>query len=79
MVTEVSPAPAAMPQLQSFQKAMALPTVGAAVGQFGALYTRVKGEFFCNNENIFFIKWSLICDVNIHIEHTYYPQLVNLL
>lgn len=42
MVTEVSPAPT-MPSLQCVQKAMALPTVGAAVGQVGALYTRVKG------------------------------------
>lgn len=32
-----------MPQLQSVQKAMALPTVGAAVGQVGAFYTKVKG------------------------------------
>ncbi|KAI8421186.1 hypothetical protein MSG28_008257 [Choristoneura fumiferana] len=42
MATEVSAAPMALPQLQSVQKAMAIPTVGAAVGQFGALYTRVK-------------------------------------
>ncbi|XP_021195576.3 lipid storage droplets surface-binding protein 2 isoform X1 [Helicoverpa armigera] len=41
MATEVS-APS-MPQLQSVQKAMALPTVGAAVGQVGAFYTKVKG------------------------------------
>ncbi|CAH0673839.1 unnamed protein product [Spodoptera exigua] len=41
MATEVS-APS-MPQLQSVQKAMALPTVEAAVGQVGAFYTRVKG------------------------------------
>lgn len=32
-----------MPQLQSVQKAMALPTVGAAVGQVGAFYSKVKG------------------------------------
>lgn len=44
MATEVSVAPMALPQLQSVQKAMAIPTVGAAVGQFGALYTRVKGK-----------------------------------
>ncbi|XP_013192910.1 lipid storage droplets surface-binding protein 2 [Amyelois transitella] len=43
MATEVSSSPSAMPQLQSVQKAMALPTVGAAVGQFGAIYTKVKG------------------------------------
>lgn len=43
MATEVSSAPS-MPQLQSVQKAMAIPTVGAAVGQVGALYTKVKGE-----------------------------------
>lgn len=43
MATEVS-APS-MPQLQSVQKAMAIPTVGAAVGQVGALYTKVKGKF----------------------------------
>lgn len=42
MALEVSAAPA-MHQLQSVQKAMALPTVEAAVGQVGALYTRVKG------------------------------------
>lgn len=42
MATEVS-APS-MPQLQSVQKAMALPTVGAAVGQVGAFYTKVKGK-----------------------------------
>ncbi|KOB77889.1 Uncharacterized protein OBRU01_03312 [Operophtera brumata] len=42
MATEVSAAPST-PQLQSVQKAMAIPTVGAAVGQVGALYTRVKG------------------------------------
>lgn len=41
MATEVS-APM-MPPLQSVQKAMALPTVGAAVEQVGAFYTRVKG------------------------------------
>lgn len=43
MATEISSAPS-MPQLQSVQKAMAIPTVGAAVGQVGALYTRVKGK-----------------------------------
>lgn len=42
MATEVSSAPT-MPQLQSVQKAMAIPTVGAAVGQVGAFYTKVKG------------------------------------
>ncbi|KAJ8724602.1 hypothetical protein PYW08_016076 [Mythimna loreyi] len=42
MATGVS-APPTMPQLQSVQKAMALPTVGAAVGQVGAFYTKVKG------------------------------------
>ncbi|XP_046967496.1 lipid storage droplets surface-binding protein 2 isoform X2 [Vanessa cardui] len=42
MATEVGSAPG-MSQLQSVQKAMALPTVEAAVGQVGALYTRVKG------------------------------------
>ncbi|KAJ2947285.1 hypothetical protein O0L34_g17000 [Tuta absoluta] len=42
MATEVS-APPALPQLQSVQRAMELPTVSAAVGQFGALYTKVKG------------------------------------
>ncbi|XP_026330206.1 lipid storage droplets surface-binding protein 2 isoform X2 [Hyposmocoma kahamanoa] len=41
MATEVS-APM-MPQFQSVQKAMALPTVGAAVEQVGAFYNRVKG------------------------------------
>ncbi|XP_026727209.1 lipid storage droplets surface-binding protein 2 isoform X2 [Trichoplusia ni] len=41
MATDVSSSP--MPQLQSVQKAMALPTVGAAVGQVGAFYTKVKG------------------------------------
>lgn len=41
MATEVS-APM-MPQLQSVQKAMALPTVGAAVEHVGAFYTKVKG------------------------------------
>lgn len=45
MATEVSAPPSAMPQLQSVQKAMALPTVEATVGQFGALYTKVKGKF----------------------------------
>ncbi|XP_059054521.1 lipid storage droplets surface-binding protein 2 [Achroia grisella] len=44
MATEVNSNPAAaMPQLQSLQKAMALPTIGAAVDQFGVLYTKVKG------------------------------------
>ncbi|KAJ0177631.1 hypothetical protein K1T71_006504 [Dendrolimus kikuchii] len=44
MATEVSAAPApAMPQLQSVQRAMAIPTVEAAVGQVGAFYTKVKG------------------------------------
>lgn len=43
MATEVSAAPS-MPQLQSVQKAMAIPTVGAAVEQFGAIYTKVKGK-----------------------------------
>lgn len=43
MATEVS-APPSMPQLQSIQKAMALPSVGAAVGQVGAFYTKVKGK-----------------------------------
>ncbi|XP_026759700.2 lipid storage droplets surface-binding protein 2 [Galleria mellonella] len=44
MATEVNAPPAAtMPQLQCFQKAMTLPTVEAAVGQFGAMYTKVKG------------------------------------
>ncbi|XP_047531476.1 lipid storage droplets surface-binding protein 2 isoform X1 [Vanessa atalanta] len=42
MATEVGSAPG-MSQLQSVQKAMALPTVEAAVGQVGALYTKVKG------------------------------------
>ncbi|XP_039750327.1 lipid storage droplets surface-binding protein 2 isoform X2 [Pararge aegeria] len=42
MATEVGSAPG-MPQLQSVQKAMSLPAVGAAVGQVGAFYTRVKG------------------------------------
>ncbi|XP_075976382.1 lipid storage droplet-2 isoform X2 [Anticarsia gemmatalis] len=41
MATEVSSP--TIPQLQSVQKAMALPTVGAAVGQVGAFYTKVKG------------------------------------
>ncbi|CAH0582891.1 unnamed protein product [Chrysodeixis includens] len=41
MATEVSSSP--IPQLQSVQKAMALPSVGAAVGQVGAFYTKVKG------------------------------------
>ncbi|XP_050677772.1 lipid storage droplets surface-binding protein 2 isoform X2 [Leptidea sinapis] len=41
MATEVSSAP--LPQLQSVQKAMSIPSVEAAVGQVGALYTRVKG------------------------------------
>lgn len=44
MAAEVGAAPA-MAQLQSVQKAMALPTVGAAVGQVSAFYTRVKGIF----------------------------------
>ncbi|KAM3966898.1 LOW QUALITY PROTEIN: lipid storage droplet-2 [Aphomia sociella] len=46
MATEVSAAPlpnTGMTQLQSVQKAMALPIVEAAVGQFGAVYTKVKG------------------------------------
>ncbi|XP_072929369.1 lipid storage droplets surface-binding protein 2 [Epargyreus clarus] len=43
MATEISASPTAMPQLQSVQKVMALPTVGAAVGQVGAFYSRVKG------------------------------------
>lgn len=43
MATEVS-VPPSMPQLQSVQKAMALPTVGAAVGQVGAFYHKVKGK-----------------------------------
>lgn len=43
MATEVS-APS-ISQLQSVQKAMALPTVGAAVGQVGAFYTKVKGRY----------------------------------
>ncbi|XP_041968805.1 lipid storage droplets surface-binding protein 2 [Aricia agestis] len=42
MATEVQSANT-MPQLQSIQKVMAFPTVGAAVEQVGALYTRVKG------------------------------------
>ncbi|XP_069357270.1 lipid storage droplets surface-binding protein 2 isoform X2 [Maniola hyperantus] len=42
MAAEVGSAPS-MPQLQSVQKAMSLPAVGAAVGQVGAFYTRVKG------------------------------------
>ncbi|XP_023948300.1 lipid storage droplets surface-binding protein 2 [Bicyclus anynana] len=42
MATEVGSAPG-MPQLQSVQKAMSLPAVGAAVGQVGAFYTKVKG------------------------------------
>ncbi|OWR53601.1 lipid storage droplet 2 like protein, partial [Danaus plexippus plexippus] len=42
MATEVSSAPG-IASLQSVQKVMALPTVEAAVGQVGALYTRVKG------------------------------------
>ncbi|CAH2040189.1 unnamed protein product, partial [Iphiclides podalirius] len=42
MAAEVGAAPA-MAQLQSVQKAMALPTVGAAVGQVSAFYTKVKG------------------------------------
>ncbi|XP_045496531.1 lipid storage droplets surface-binding protein 2 isoform X2 [Colias croceus] len=41
MATEVSTP--SLGQLQSVQKVMALPTVGAAVGQVGALYSRVKG------------------------------------
>ncbi|XP_045535144.1 lipid storage droplets surface-binding protein 2 isoform X1 [Papilio machaon] len=43
MAMEVGTSPTALSQLQSVQKAMALPTVGAAVGQVGAFYTRVKG------------------------------------
>ncbi|XP_037301533.1 lipid storage droplets surface-binding protein 2-like [Manduca sexta] len=43
MATEVSQAPAALPQLQSVQKAMAFPTVGAAVEHVGAFYSKVKG------------------------------------
>lgn len=43
MAAEVS-APM-MPQLQSVQKVMALPTVGAAVGQVGVFYTKVKGTY----------------------------------
>ncbi|KAL4714660.1 hypothetical protein ACJJTC_012577 [Scirpophaga incertulas] len=42
MATEVS-APPMMPQLQSVQKAMALPSVEAAVGQVGVIYNKVKG------------------------------------
>ncbi|XP_050349194.1 lipid storage droplets surface-binding protein 2 isoform X2 [Nymphalis io] len=42
MATEVGSAPV-MSQLQSVQKAMALPSVEAAVGQVGAFYTKVKG------------------------------------
>ncbi|CAK1543825.1 unnamed protein product [Leptosia nina] len=41
MATEVSTS--SLCQLQSVQKAMAIPSVGAAVGQVGALYTKVKG------------------------------------
>ncbi|XP_038220389.1 lipid storage droplets surface-binding protein 2 isoform X2 [Zerene cesonia] len=41
MATEVSTP--SLGQLQSVQKVMALPTVEAAVGQVGALYSRVKG------------------------------------
>lgn len=44
MATEVSSTPTSLPQLQSVQKAMALPTVEAAVGQVGAFYTKVKGK-----------------------------------
>ncbi|XP_013137733.1 PREDICTED: lipid storage droplets surface-binding protein 2 isoform X1 [Papilio polytes] len=43
MAMEVGTSPSALAQLQSVQKAMAFPTVGAAVGQVGAFYTRVKG------------------------------------
>ncbi|NP_001138804.1 lipid storage droplet 2-like [Bombyx mori] len=43
MATEVSSAPTTLPQLQSVQKAMAIPTVEAAVGQVGAIYSKVKG------------------------------------
>lgn len=42
MATEVSSS-SPLPQLQSVQKAMALPTVEAAVGQVGAFYSKVKG------------------------------------
>ncbi|GBP21599.1 Lipid storage droplets surface-binding protein 2 [Eumeta japonica] len=42
MATEVRPVPNLI-QLESVQKAMAIPTVGAAVGQVGALYSRIKG------------------------------------
>lgn len=44
MAMEVGTSPSALAQLQSVQKAMAFPTVGAAVGQVGAFYTRVKGK-----------------------------------
>lgn len=43
MAAQVGSAPA-MPQLQSVQKALSLPAVGAAVGQVGAFYTKVKGR-----------------------------------
>lgn len=42
--TSASASASAMSQLQSIQKVMAFPTVGAAVGQVGAIYTRVKGK-----------------------------------
>ncbi|XP_013167534.1 PREDICTED: lipid storage droplets surface-binding protein 2 isoform X1 [Papilio xuthus] len=43
MAMEVGTSPTALSQLQSVQKVMAMPTVGAAVGQVGAFYTKVKG------------------------------------
>lgn len=44
MATEVPQAPSCnLGHLQSVQKAMAIPTVGAAVEQVGAFYTKVKG------------------------------------
>lgn len=43
MAAEVGTSPSTMAQLQSVQKAMAMPTVEAAVGQVNAFYNRVKG------------------------------------
>ncbi|CAG4933778.1 unnamed protein product [Parnassius apollo] len=43
MAAEVGTSPSTVAQLQSVQKAMAMPTVEAAVGQVNAFYNRVKG------------------------------------
>lgn len=58
MATDVGSAPG-MAQLQSVQKVMALPTIEAAVGHVGALYTRVKGELLCYIISLDIIRHSI--------------------